>query len=275
MRSVSRLAALLSLPLMLAACATPRSLSLDTAQADPWEVSNRRVYAFNKKLDRYAVKPVTQTFRTMVPQPGRRGIGNLYNTYSQPRFFLNYLLQGQVSRAFKTFTRFALNATIGVGGLADVATDLGRPNDPTDFGQTFSQWGIAAGPYVVLPFFGPSTLRDGLTTPVDFIVDPADFARNAALSPSIAWRAGQITGRIIDVRSRLMDSGADGLLASSLDEYATVRSAFLQSRRAQLYYGNPPLTADELEEYGEDEWETPEAAPPETTPLEPETDPAQ
>ncbi|WP_439534249.1 MlaA family lipoprotein [Polymorphobacter sp.] len=252
MRCLPRLAALLALPLLATACATPRSLSLETAQADPWEASNRRVYAFNKNADRYVMKPISSAYRAVVPQPGRRLVSNAYNNYGQPRYFLNYLLQGKIKRAFQTLDRFLLNTTLGVGGLADVATDLGRPDDPTDFGMTFSQWGIAAGPYVMLPFLGPSTLRDGVGVPFDFFVDPADIARNRILSPSIWWRAGLIGGRLIDARSRLTDSGADGLLASSLDEYATIRSAFLQSRRAQLYYGNPPLTAEELEYYGDD-----------------------
>jgi phospholipid-binding lipoprotein MlaA len=287
MHSFLRAAILLALPLFATACATSRSLSLEAAEADPWEKNNRRVYAFNRNLDRYVLSPAANGYRAVVPQPGRRAIGNAYNTYGQPQNFLNFILQGKVKRAFETLDRFLINATLGVGGLVDVASEIGRPDRQTDFGQTFSQWGFAAGPYVVLPIFGPSTLRDGLASPLDLVVDPADFVRNAALSPSLWWRGGQLGLRFVDLRSRLKDRGADGLLASSLDEYATVRSAWLQSRRAQLYYGNPPLTADELEDYGE---EAPEAAPiaavdatttetpavsPAETPLEPGPDAAQ
>ena len=256
----SRFLALAALPLLLAGCATPRSLSLESAEADPWEARNRRVYAFNKKLDRYVMMPITNGYRTVVPVAGRRGIGNAYNNYGEPFNFMNFILQGRPDLAFQSVDRFLLNTTLGIGGLGDAATDIGRPQNDTDWGQTFSQWGIASGPYMVFPFFGPSTLRDGIATPIDFVVDPADFVRNATLSPSLWWRAGQISLRIIDIRSRLVDTGADGLLASSLDEYATVRSAWLQRRRAQLYYGNPPLTAEELEDYedyGDDMTETP------------------
>jgi len=238
--------------LLLGACATPRSLSLETAASDPWEASNRRVYAFNKKADRYFLSPVAKSYRAVVPKPARTGITNLYGNYREPSNFMNYVLQGKISRAFRTVDRFLLNTVLGVGGLADVATDLGRPRDQTDFGQTFSQWNIAAGPYLMLPFLGPSTLRDGIGVPFDFFVDPADIARNALLNPSIWWRGGQIGLRLVDARARLTASGADGLLEASLDEYATVRSAYLQSRRAELYYGDPPPSAEELEYYSQE-----------------------
>ncbi len=243
---------------LLSGCATTQSLNLDRAQEDPWEKSNRRVYALNKKLDRYAIKPVTTVYRAVVPRIGRRGISNLYQNYSEPRNFLGYLLQGKLSLAFRSFDRLFLNTTLGVGGLFDVATGLGRPQRDTDFGQTFAQWGIKAGPYVMLPFFGPATLRDGIATPIDFVVDPADIGRNIAFSPSLYWRAGQITGRVVDLRSRLIDAGGDAILADSLDEYTLIKSAYLQRRRAQLYYGNPPPTAEELEEFKDYE---PEPAP--------------
>lgn len=258
-----RLFALAALPLLLAGCATPQSLSLERVEQDPWEASNRRIYAFNKKLDRYVMVPLTNTYRTAVPIAGRRGISNLYSNYHETRNFVNYTLQGRPDLALRSVDRFLLNTVLGVGGISEVATDLDRPKNDTDWGQTFAQWGIKSGPYVMLPFFGPSTLRDGIGRPFDFVIDPADFVRNATLSPSLWWRAGQLSGRLIDVRSRLMDSGAEGLLASSLDEYATLRSAFLQSRRAQLYYGTPPLTAEEL-----DEWdERPETPAPEERPA--------
>ena len=259
---LQKLLALAALPLLLAGCATPQSLSLESAQADPWEARNRRVYAFNKKLDRYVMMPVTNSYRAIVPVAGRRGISNAYNNYGEPFNFMNFILQGRPDLALQSVDRFLLNSTLGVAGLGEAATDLGRPVNDTDWGQTFSQWGIEAGPYVVLPFFGPSTLRDGIATPIDLIVDPADFVRNATLSPSIWWRAGQISLRVIDLRSSLVDSGAEGLLASSLDEYATVRSAWLQRRRARLYYGNPPLSAEELEDYEAETQESPKPVSP-------------
>ena len=242
---------LVVLGIPLTACATPRAGGLEVAQADRWENSNRRVYAFNKKVDRYAYKPVTNVYRAVVPKVARRGISNAYSNYGEPANFLNSLLQGKIAQAFRTFDRFLLNTTLGIGGLFDVATGLGRPQQSEDFGQTFAQWGIKSGPYVVLPFFGPSTLRDGVGLPFDFVIDPADFGRNALLSPSWYWRGGQIAGRLIDVRSRLIDAGSEGLLADSLDEYTLVKSAYLQRRRDQIWDGSPPqdpsdISADDL-----------------------------
>ncbi|GGI72726.1 hypothetical protein GCM10007973_07110 [Polymorphobacter multimanifer] len=258
---VSTLLFALAPALALAACATPQSLSLESAEADPWEATNRRVYALNKKLDRYAVKPVTQVYRAAVPPAGRTAVTNVYQNYSEPRNFMGYLLQGKVKLAFRSLDRLIINTTLGIGGLADNATDLGRPQSNTDWGQTLAMWGVKPGPYVMLPFFGPGTLRDALMTPVDFVLDPADIARNAALSPSLYWRAGQITGRVVELRSRLIDAGGDAVLADSLDEYTLIKSAYLQRRRAQLYYGNPPPTAEELAEYEEAEAADPEPVP--------------
>jgi phospholipid-binding lipoprotein MlaA len=243
--------------ILLAGCTTSQR-DLSRAQADPWEKSNRRIYAFNKQLDRYAVKPVTKTYRLLVPKVGRQGISNAFNTYGQPSNMLNAVLQGKISQAFRSLDRLLLNASLGVGGLFDVATKLGRPDEPEDFGKTFARWGIKSGPYLVLPLFGPSTLRDGLATPVDLVVYPSDFVRNALLNPGLIERGVQIGGRIISLRSSAMDAGVDGLMAGSLDEYALVRSAYLQRRQAQLWDGNPPATQDP---FGDESEPAPAPAP--------------
>lgn len=241
--------ALLTL-LPLGACATPRAGGLEVAEADRWEGGNRRVYNFNKKVDRYALKPLANTYRTVVPTAARRGIRNVFSNYGEPSSFLNAMLQGKISQAFRTVDRFVINTTLGVGGLADNATDLGRPREPEDFGQTFAQWGIQSGPYMVLPLFGPSTLRDSFGLMFDIFVDPADIARNAAFSPSIYWRVGQISTRLIDFRSRVTEQGGDQLLAESLDEYTLVKSAYLQNRRSALYDGNLPIDDEPLDADG-------------------------
>ena len=129
--------------------------------------------------------------------------------------------------------------------LAAADADLDRPQEREDFGQTFAVWGIESGPYVVLPVFGPSTLRDSFGLAADIIIDPADFARNAAFSPSLYWRAGQIGTRIINFRARLTEQGGDALLADSLDEYTLVKSVYLQNRRNAIYDGNLPLDPED------------------------------
>jgi phospholipid-binding lipoprotein MlaA len=242
--------ALLFLPLLLslAACTTTGSTDLSRAEADPWEQRNRRVFAFNKGLDRWVVKPVATGYRAVVPKPARTAVSNAYGNYGEPANFLNAVLQGKFDQAFRTLDRFILNTTLGVGGVADVATDLDRPREPEDFGQTLARWGVKSGPYLVLPLFGPSTLRDGIMTPVDFFVDPADFIRNAWLSPGWDVRIAMAGGRIINFRNQLTETGADRLLADSLDEYALARSAFLQRRRLQLFDGQLPAEEDPFAE---------------------------
>jgi phospholipid-binding lipoprotein MlaA len=252
---------LLLLPL-LAACATTGATDLSRAEADPWERSNRRVHAFNKGLDRYAIRPVSQTYRTVVPRAGRTAVANAYSNYSEPFNLMNAVLQGKIDQAFRTLDRFILNSTLGVGGVSDVATDLGRPQAPEDFGQTFARWGVKSGPYLVLPLFGPSTLRDGLATPLDFFVDPADFTRNALLSPSIPARLGQVSGRIINFRARATEQGADKLLAESLDDYATMRSAWLQRRAYLMSDGKAAASDDPFADPFAEDAATPASPPP-------------
>lgn len=253
---------LLAILPLLAGCTTTGATDLPRAEDDPWERGNRRVHAFNKGLDRYAIRPISQTYRTVIPRAGRTAVANAYSNYSEPFNFMNAVLQGKIDQAFRTMDRFILNSTLGVGGVADVATDLGRPQEPEDFGQTFARWGIKSGPYLVLPLFGPSTLRDGLATPLDFFVDPADFTRNALLSPSIPARLGQVGGRIINFRARATEQGADKLLAESLDDYATMRSAWLQRRKYLLHDGNPPAADDPFADPFAEGPATPASPPP-------------
>lgn len=245
--------ALLALPL-LSGCTTPRAGGMEVAEADRWEGTNRRIYAFNKRLDRAVLKPTANVYRAVVPIAARHGITNVYSNYGEPANLLNALLQGKISQAFRTLDRLILNTTIGVGGLADNATDLDRPQEREDFGQTFAVWGIESGPYLVIPVFGPATLRDSFGLAADVLLDPADFARNAAFSPSLYWRAGQIATRLINFRARLTDQGGDALLADSLDEYTLVKSVYLQNRRNEIYNGNLPPEP-------EDDSETDDAAP--------------
>jgi phospholipid-binding lipoprotein MlaA len=249
--------ALLVSTLLLTGCATTAkgnfgSTDLARAEADPWEKSNRRMFAFNKGLDRWVVKPITTGYRFVTPRPVRSAVTNAYGNYGEPANFLNSVLQLKFAQAFRTLDRFLLNSTLGIAGAMDVATDLGRPREPEDFGQTLARWGVKSGPYVVLPLFGPSTLRDGIMTPFDFFIDPADFARNAWLHPGWDVRIAMTGGRIINFRNQLIETGADKLLADSLDEYALAKSAFLQRRRLQLFDGQLPVEEDPFAEPPED-----------------------
>ena len=250
------LAALLLLP----ACTTTGSTDLARAQADPWEKSNRRMHKFNKGLDRWVVRPITGGYRTVVPRPARTAVTNAYGNYGEPANLVNAVLQGKFAQAFRTLDRFLLNSTLGLAGIMDVATDLGRPKEAEDFGQTLARWGVKSGPYLVLPLFGPSTLRDGIMTPFDFFIDPADFGRNALFHPGWDVRIGMAGGRVINFRNQLIDTGAEKLLADSLDDYTLAKSAYLQRRRLQLFDGQLPAAEDPFAE--PDEVPPPPAEPP-------------
>ena len=253
------LASLLLPMLLLAGCASTGSTDLARAQADPWEKSNRRVHNFNKGLDRWVVKPLATGYRAVVPKPARTAVSNAYGNYGEPANFVNSVLQGKFAQAFRTLDRFLLNTTLGVAGIADVATKFGRPREAEDFGQTLARWGVKSGPYLVLPLFGPSTLRDGIATPVDFFVDPADLTRNALLHPPWSVRIAMPAGRIVNFRNNLIETGADKLLTDSLDEYALTRSAYLQSRRLQLFDGKLP---DDVDPFADPPEEPPKPEPP-------------
>jgi len=245
LRRIASSVALAAVLLGLGACATPRPGSNAPALRDPYEKFNRGVYGLNRGLDRYAAKPATQAYRFAVPVVARRGITNIFNNLEEPLSFINAVLQGKPRRAWHTLKRFVINSTIGVGGLADHATGMGLPAESEDFGQTLAVWGVNSGPYLMLPFLGPSTFRDGTGFAVDSVADPVTYARNAAFHPSFAAKAAQFAVSTLDLRSKLIDAGADSVLESSLDEYATVRSAYLQRRQSQIYDGNPPDEDDD------------------------------
>ncbi|WP_324749032.1 VacJ family lipoprotein [Sphingomonas sp. LY54] len=228
------LALILALP--LAACATTGDrASLDPR--DPYEGFNRGVWSFNQAVDKVAVKPAATIYRTVTPVPARRGISRVLSNLGEPFSFINNLLQGKPKRAFNSLGRFLVNSTIGVGGLADHATDLGLPQTREDFGQTLAVGGARKSPYLVLPIFGPSTVRDAVGTAVEWVGDPARIVMGSELSTTQGY---VVTGtRVVDARSRAMEDGTDSLLETSADSYAVARSAYFQRREAQINDEDP------------------------------------
>jgi phospholipid-binding lipoprotein MlaA len=211
---------------------------MTAAERDPWENFNRSVYRFNSGFDRVLGKPVVTVYRAVVPVAGRRGITNFFSNVGEPTNGANALLQGKVKSFFRAFDRFLINGVLGVGGLADHATDLGLPAERHDFGQTLAVYGVKSGPYLVAPFFGPGTLRDQAGFGVDFLADPSDIGFRELLSRQ--ERYIKLGTRVVNIRNRISDSGGESLLTGSADEYATVRSAWLQLRRNELYDGAAP-----------------------------------
>jgi phospholipid-binding lipoprotein MlaA len=217
----------------LSACATTGSRAgLDPA--DPYERFNRGVWSFNQAVDKGAIRPATKAYRTVTPTPLRRGFSRVLNNLFEPFSAVNSLLQGKPNRALNSLGRFAINSTIGVGGLADHATDLGLPPTREDFGQTLHHWGAEKSPYLVLPLIGPSTVRDGVGTAVQVVADPAQVITRDVIGMSGTERNALTATRIIDARSQAIDSGYDSVIETSADPYAAARSTYFQRREQQL-----------------------------------------
>lgn len=203
------------------------------SEKDPIEGWNRAIFSFNDGVDVAVLKPVATGYKTVVPELVRNGVTNVFNNLSDGWSAINQLLQGKPVNAAQMTMRVATNSLFGIAGLFDVASDLGIERQPEDFGQTLGRWGLPAGPYIVLPLLGPSSLRDTAALPVDMQWRPA------ALSNDSATRVGISMLQLIDVRTGLL--GASRILDEiALDKYVFVRDAYLSRRRSQVYDGDPP-----------------------------------
>lgn len=200
---------------------------------DPFEGFNRAVFSFNETLDDVALKPVAQAYEAVVPMPARTGVSNAFYNLEEPWTALNNLIQGKPAEAASDVGRFLINATLGIFGLFDVASEIGMERHNEDFGQTLGRWGMGDGPYLVLPLIGPRTARD-------FLGFLGDLNRDRAWNiDHIRTRNSAVGLRLINDRANLLP--AEGLLdEASLDKYAYTRSAYLQRRRSLIYDGNPP-----------------------------------
>lgn len=192
------------------------------------------MYTFNDSVDRAVIRPVAQTYKDYVPSPVQTGISNFFDNLGDINVMLNNLLQFKVEAAVSDFGRILWNSTVGIFGLIDVASHMGLQKHDEDFGQTFAVWGVPDGPYIVLPFLGPSTARDSVGLVGDIYVDPL-FAIDD--EGTIYW--GAIALRFIDTRADLL-SASRILEQAAIDPYIFVRDAYLQHRRNLIYDGNPP-----------------------------------
>ena len=193
---------------------------------DPYESFNRSVYDANNYLDRNALRPVAVAYRDYVPQEGRTGVHNVLQNINTPYIFANEILQADFEGAGISLARIALNSTIGLAGLMDVAKHADLPAQTNGFGHTLAVYGVGHGPYLVLPLIGPSTPREAIGYGADAAGDPVDYF--------IPFGAAVAEGAIglVDQRSRYIDQ-VDDLHRSSVDEYAAVRSIYLQQLEAQ------------------------------------------
>jgi phospholipid-binding lipoprotein MlaA len=229
-----------------------------TTNDDPWVGFNRGVYKFNDTVDRATLKPVAKGYRKITPRWIRTGVGNFFSNLSYPATIVNQFLQGKPKLGLQDTGRFLVNTTLGVGGLVDVATKVGLQANDEDFGQTLAVWGVNSGPYLTLPFFGPSSLRDAPSRVADYFLAPLTYI------DGIPWEAewGMRGLDLVHSRSELLS--LDPTLQSTFDPYAFMRDAFVQQREYVIFDGNPP--PEQLEDFEESTEEpavqpTPEPAP--------------
>jgi phospholipid-binding lipoprotein MlaA len=201
--------------------------------ADPWESFNRAMFAVNQVLDADLIYPLTSAYVGLVPQLVRQGVSNVFNNAQDLWSAVNNLLQGKLEQSVMMSFRFAWNSVFGLAGILDMATELGIERFPEDFGQTLGVWGVKPGPFLMLPFFGPSTVRDAVGLPLDIAASPA-YAINQG-----SFRPVTTVLQILDTRSQLL--GASQLLDTiALDKYSFVRDAYLSRRLRMVFDGNPP-----------------------------------
>lgn len=201
---------------------------------DPLEGYNRAMFGFNEGVDNAIVKPVASGYKTVMPEFARTGVTNFFSNLRDPWIGVNNILQGKVGAGVSDFGRFAMNTTVGILGLFDVASNAGLEKHNEDFGQTLGRWGVGSGAYVVLPILGPSSVRDGVSLfAVDWHGDPLWYVGN------IPTRNELVGVRLVDNRANLLDAGRLAEEAA-LDHYAYVRDAYLQRRRSLIYDGDPP-----------------------------------
>lgn len=231
-----RAAAVVFLALGLAGCAGSTN-SVATGENDPYEATNRQMFALNQKMDKYFAKPIAVAYTKVVPDPARDGIHNFLVNLNLPVTFANDVLQGEAHRAVDTVGRFVVNSTIGIGGLIDVAQKTGIPEHTSDFGETLAVYGVKEGPYLVLPVLGPSNPRDAFGYGVDIALDPGTWI---TFRSSRFFMLGRTAAGIIDERAENLDT-LDQLERSSVDLYATLRSLYRQHRQAEINHGKPNI----------------------------------
>ena len=232
-KTIIRRGGMLMCALLLSACASTSVPNAGSDPRDPYENYNRAMFEFNRKLDENVLKPVATGYVNVVPSFVRTAVGNFFANIGDVWTAVNNYLQGKPKDGTTDVTRVIFNSTIGIAGLIDVATPMGLPKHDEDFGQTLGVWGAKSGPYVVLPFFGSSTLRDTMAKPVDWYGDPLTASNDVPVRAKNSGRAL----RIVDDRAALLET-SNLLEGAALDPYQFFRDAYLQRRESRVRDGN-------------------------------------
>jgi phospholipid-binding lipoprotein MlaA len=238
----------LALLLCCGGCAATTPTASTTAddadtEHDPAEPVNRAIFKVNVAADHAVMRPVAQAYVDHVPEGVQKGIHNVVQNLKEPAVAVNDALQGNVNQAWQSVQRLAVNSTVGVAGIFDVASQLGLPPHKADFGQTLAVWGVGEGPFVELPLLGPSNARDTVGTAVDMALNPLTFVGGAP-----ATYAGVATGsaNVVDTRSQHLHD-LDELERNSLDYYATLRSVYRQHRDAEISAAKQPASEGQVD----------------------------
>lgn len=227
MLRLKRLLLTVSLVLLASACATTAPPPQDRHPADPWEPLNRNVYTFNRAADRAVLRPIARGYQAVTPSPLQTGISNFFTNLRSPVVILNLLLQGRPGDSIEQFERFFVNTVYGLGGLFDLASHGDLTRHEADLGMTLGHWGWEDSRYLMLPFFGPSTVRDGVGFYGDTFINPVwEIAREEG-------SYGLLALNIIQIRAGLLPM--DAQLEDAFDEYLFLRDGYLQRRNFQIF----------------------------------------
>ncbi len=238
-RLIAALAFLAAAP-MLSGCATaPDPKNADALAEfrqinDPLEPANRAIFAFNRAIDAVILKPLATLYRDFTPKVFQDAVSNILANLRTPVVLANDVLQGEGKRAGNTLARFVVNSTAGLGGMIDVANEMGIPGHAEDFGQTLAVWGVEEGPYLMLPVFGPSNPRDLIGLVADFFSDPINWYAANTHREFVTYSRTGTTG--VDARAKHMKE-LDDLERTSLDYYAAIRSLYRQRRADEISNG--------------------------------------
>lgn len=221
----------------LAGCATrppasdPDALAAYKQNDDPLEPLNRKLYSFNNALDTYAMKPVAEGYKAIVPRTVRNHVGDALSNLHTPVVFMNDILEAKSRRAGDSLMRFLINSTIGIGGIFDFATGFGYPDHEADFGITLAIWGVGTGPFLYLPILGPSDPRDAAGFGVGIVSDPFFWIGQGAAVTALGYTRTGLT--IVNTRAELLKP-IEEVKRMALDPYATFRSLYRQHRTAAI-----------------------------------------
>lgn len=223
--------------LLLAGCATkppasdPDALAEYNETNDPLEPTNRVIYAVNNGLDTVLLRPLAIAYRAVLPDMVRSHIHNVLGNLGMPVQLANDILETHPRKAGDSLMRFAINSTLGVGGIFDAATDMGYPDHDADGGITLALWGLPNGPYLFLPVFGPSSPRDAAGTGIDQAINPFTWVGHGSTDRALGYAKTGIGA--LDARSRVLDD-LDKITSQALDPYATIRSLYRQHRQSEI-----------------------------------------